>query len=543
VIAPADAPGEPRAPEEGRDLRGPAIGLVAALFALYAIGPWPAGVFQDDGIYVVLAKSLATGEGYRYVNLPGAPNATHYPPLYPAFLALIWKLYPSFPENVTAFKMANAALTGIAAVLAWGFARKQLRMGRWSAGLGVLLFSASAPMVLLTVMVLSEPLFLALLFPALILAERAVRSGRSRDAAAAAVMGGVLALVRTLGVLVVPALIVVLLLERRWRPALVAAVVAVAVLLPWQLWVSAHAGEVPGVLVGKYGSYFGWLAGAVRADGAGFLLDVARHNTRELIALGWVSTATDSMPLMARLVVSALLALFLGLGLLEGWKRAPTAVLFMIAYLAMVLIWPFDPARFMWGIWPLFGIVLALGVSTLYALSAVQARRFLRPIAVAGSAALMLGYGAYNWLEITNDRRGVVQGSVAKRARPLAEWVAAHTETTAVVATDDDVLIHLYTGRTTIPTGGFTPQEHLRPQTPAFAAEQLRALMSTYPVSFVLASTEFGTYAVRGLVQAVPAELGIVTGLETGAVFAPVRAPAVPCAGEACGNLTPGATK
>ncbi|MBC7897587.1 MAG: hypothetical protein H7066_19360, partial [Cytophagaceae bacterium] len=53
------------------------LGVLAATCVMLAIGPWPVGVFQDDGIYVVLAKSLATGEGYRFLQMPGAPNATH----------------------------------------------------------------------------------------------------------------------------------------------------------------------------------------------------------------------------------------------------------------------------------------------------------------------------------------------------------------------------------------------------------------------------------------------------------------------------------
>ncbi|HEX7122734.1 MAG TPA: hypothetical protein VF178_10230, partial [Gemmatimonadaceae bacterium] len=70
------------------------LAVLTASFAIWAIEPWPVGVFQDDGIYTILGKSLALGEGYRYLNLPGAPPATHYPPGYPLFLALLWRLAP-----------------------------------------------------------------------------------------------------------------------------------------------------------------------------------------------------------------------------------------------------------------------------------------------------------------------------------------------------------------------------------------------------------------------------------------------------------------
>ena len=74
--------------------------------------------------------------------------------------------------------------------------------------------------------------------------------------------------------------------------------------------------------------------------------------------------------------------------------------------------------------------------------------------------------------------RSVVQQSVADRARPLAEWVAANTDSTAVLATDDDVLMHLYTGRKAIPNSAFTPQEHLVEQSPAFAVQSLRTILA-----------------------------------------------------------------
>ena len=113
-------------------------------------------MFQDDGLYTVLAKSLATGHGYRFLNLPGAPNAIHYPPLYPAFLALLWKTWPDFPSNVVLFKFANAALTGLAAYFAFRFARARVGLGLAGATIATIAFTACAPVILLTVMVLSE---------------------------------------------------------------------------------------------------------------------------------------------------------------------------------------------------------------------------------------------------------------------------------------------------------------------------------------------------------------------------------------------------
>jgi hypothetical protein len=508
-----------------------ALGVVAAVCVGAAIEPWPVGVFQDDGVYAVLAKSLATGQGYRFIQMPGAPNATHYPPGYPLLLAALWKVSPSFPANVTLFKFANAALLGVVAAVTYRFARSRGQLSVGGAALTTLLFTSCTPLVLLSVMVLSEPLFMAILVSTLWLAER-VAAGESRrpllQGALAGAAIGVLALVRTLGVFVLPALLPVLAWRRQWRAAAATLASTVIVLLPWQLWVAAHQSEVPPVFLGKYGSYTGWLADAVRVEGLPWLIDVMRHNLGKLAFESWTHTGTVLAPMWVRVAATlGLLALLLP-GTWAALRRLPVMALFVLGYTAVVVAWPFAPARFVWGIWPLLGIVLALGVAQWVdwgrAATAVFPRRALMLVPAAVAPLLLTGYARFNYQSTRERWWSQVQGSVALRARPMAEWVNAYTNPTDVLATDDDLLVYLYTGRRTIPNGMFTAQEHLVPQTPAFAVKSLRTILDTYDVQYVLAGTEYATYAVRGLLQQQPPRLRIVTGLSRGAVFAPLAA-------------------
>ena len=77
------------------------IGLAAVGgFYVACINPASFGLYHDDGIYVVCAKSLATGQGYRIISLPHAPWQTKYPPFYPLLLSGVWRLYPDFPANL-----------------------------------------------------------------------------------------------------------------------------------------------------------------------------------------------------------------------------------------------------------------------------------------------------------------------------------------------------------------------------------------------------------------------------------------------------------
>ena len=132
----------------------------------------PVGVTNDDGMYVILAKSLATGHGYRWLNLPGMPAATHFPPGYPVMLALLWLLAPTFPANVILFKLANALFIAVAAGATFALARQRLAMS--DAAAAALTFGATLgiPMLTLSTIVMSEALFLALLVPTLLVAER-----------------------------------------------------------------------------------------------------------------------------------------------------------------------------------------------------------------------------------------------------------------------------------------------------------------------------------------------------------------------------------
>jgi hypothetical protein len=258
------------------------------------------------------------------VHLPDAPNATHYPPLYPLFLAALWKLSPSFPANVTLFKFANAMLVGLAAVLAWRFARRNLGLGPWTAALSVGAFTACAPIVLLGVMVLSEPMFLAGLFPVLMVCERAAASGSRRDALVAGVAGAMLSMVRTLGAVAIPATALVLAWKRRWMAAALVAVAGALVMLPWQLWVAAHAAEVPHVLAGKYGSYSGWLVEGMRAGGLPWMAQLVVFNLGQVVAQGWATLALDGLPEWLRWTATVVVTAFFAGGWWRLLRRAPS---------------------------------------------------------------------------------------------------------------------------------------------------------------------------------------------------------------------------
>jgi hypothetical protein len=54
------------------------LSYVVAVYGICYLAPGY-GLFDDDGVYLVTAKSLAEGTGYRIVSLPNAIPQTKYP--------------------------------------------------------------------------------------------------------------------------------------------------------------------------------------------------------------------------------------------------------------------------------------------------------------------------------------------------------------------------------------------------------------------------------------------------------------------------------
>ena len=463
-----------------------AITLIAAIVA---IEPLPVGVFYDDAQYVILAKALATGHGYRFLNLPGAPAATHFPPGYPAFLALLWRLSPSFPENVAVFKFANAVLLAAVAALTFGFARRRLQLPAWAAFIAALAGAATIPTLVLSSAIMSEPLFLALLLPLLVWAERAVdqrHDGRSALLLGAAI--GLLALVRTHGIALGAAAVLALLVRRRRRDALLAAAAMVAVLTPWALWVQVHDAALPPLVRGAYGSYIGWLVTGFRVRGMELMAVTIPDN----VATFWMTIARSLAPSGSRVIAGGIGAIYLaltGVGARACWRRAPVTMLFLGCYLAMVVCWPFSPLRFYWGIWPLLMLLPAAGTVALLHSASVRHGRLLRPVAGVAAFALCAGILLFNVRGFANSWWSSNARFHARRVLPQLAWVDRFAGANDVIGSDAEGAVYLYTGRPAVPMTTFTAAEYVGERSAAEESGVVANLVDRYRPRFLLATS------------------------------------------------------
>lgn len=465
----------------------PLVLFIAVLVAaILSITPWPIGAYEDDAIYAVLAKSLASGEGYRMLNLPGAPHATHYPPGYPFVLSLLWRMAPEFPDNVVIFKFANAVFLAIAALGMYWFIRPRLGMGSWFTAAVAAVGAASIPMLHLAGLVLSEPLFVALLFLALILADRTVDEGGHGRALTLGLVLGALTMVRTIGAMAIPAVFAVLLLRRRYSCAMIVAATAAVCIAPWQMWVGAYQGETAPFLVGKYGAYWPWMVDGYKAGGFDFARAVVLQNMAGVgNTISYWFMPSDSWWFRA-LALVALVPMVIT-GLLWMANRSGTIALFFLFYFGVIIIWPFDPQRFLIALWPCIAIIVSAGAMAAWKSTwRSPIGSSVRYAALAGAAYLAVGHAAYNVNGYRDQSWTIVQQRAGISARPLVEWVYDNTQPDDVLSTEDDVVVYLYTGRRGIPNSTFLASQRVTPFTADDFEHSMESMLTTFEPRYLV---------------------------------------------------------
>ena len=432
------------------------LGLLAFVAALWAQASIMVGVFYDDGIYVTAAKALASGLGYRNIHLPGAPPITHYPPLYPLVLSLAWRLWPSFPANVALLELCDAAALGGAAWLMAHHLRRRLPVSPPLAFVALAAGFVSFPLLSLLGVRMSEPLFLLLFAAAVAVADRdepGVVTG-----ALAGLLAGLATDAKSVGLSVVGGVVLALWLRRR-RAAAGAALAAAAVVCgPWFLWVALHVGQVDPRLA----NYTSYLAEA-RSAGLGSILRGLAG--RSLWAMAWIMLPSHGGVLdypIAALVLAAFVW-----GMVVAAKRAPALVASLSLYLLVVSLWPFPPFRFVWIIYPWTFALIAAGC-----VEAWTRGRWARLLVAALVLSVLVGYGPREAVSLSKRRFASTGQEMSQSFRWVVPSIAQELPDSAVVASEDEALIYLYTGRHAVPSALFqwkglgtramSPREHVR---------------------------------------------------------------------------------
>ncbi|MFN7934798.1 MAG: glycosyltransferase family 39 protein [Bryobacteraceae bacterium] len=417
-------------------------GLAAALTALaiaYSIAfRAPAvGAFHDDGVYIVTAKALAEGKGYRIISLPSEIPQTKYPALFPILLAAVWKWNPNFPENVPLLKLIPLLST-----LLWlGLSYRLLREEDLPAPVAAwicCLTAASTWVVYLGTMVLSEAPFAALTTASLLAFRRAERRASTRLLTVSAICAALAFHTRTLGLAWILAGALYLALGRRWRQALLFAAVAAILAAPWIWWVASQ--PQPAGAVDAYYSkenYQGWniLSNFTLSEKFTILLS---NLTMLLFAPGLLA----GIPAKGWL---ALGALAVGTATVAGlWKqRSGVFTLLFLVYGGIVCAWAWIPSRF---VVPFLPLILWHAWHSLENHPRVR-RSAMALITITAAISLTVGLEATLRLGYPPLPTPAANTDGWDRQEALLREIRRQTPPNAILLGNLDPLYYLYTGR------------------------------------------------------------------------------------------------
>lgn len=442
-------------------MRSPPPFLLAALSATALVGvagavlwsPTAVGVFNDDGVYVLLGKAIAQGEGLRYMGVAAEPPAPKFPPLYPILLAAVWAIWPSFPANVFAFKALNLLLAAVGAGLFAAYVARAFGVAwHWGAAAALAAF-LTVDTWRYAVVPLSEPLFLCTFVLALAAAaqvERQEQAGMPALALALAAMAAAL-YTRTIGVVLVPALVAGWALAGRRRAAAAAAAAGVIAVVPWFLWTRAASAEIPAPMAEILGPYGGWIAAEVGGAGAGYTAVLAR---RAADLAGRMFTVLLPGPPAPRAGFAPVVAAAGLAGTVWMWRSARSTVIAVAGFLMVLWLWPYSARRLVAPAVP--WLVLAVGAGFLAGARAGRPRLG----AVARVAGVIWGvwFVGGNVFGLTARRHDAVLLERSLLLMRAAEAVSTATPADAVVGAPELWAgLHLYTGRTVAPSARFRP--------------------------------------------------------------------------------------
>ncbi|HEY2843073.1 MAG TPA: hypothetical protein VGJ09_05455, partial [Bryobacteraceae bacterium] len=234
------------------------------------------GTYQDDGLFLIGAKSLSEHHGFRISNLPGEPFQTKYQPLHAWALAAIWSMNPNFPGNLRVVAIYQAllwaAFIGLAALL--------FRSLRFSAveSAGLCAFLALSPWIIYWATVpFSDYLFAALVCATFALLHR----GNPRWFLAAGVLAAAAYLTKSAGLLIVPAMLAGCWRKREWGHAGLFFIPLLPAVIGWTLWADSHRVASAQPILWYYTDYVGAF---FKNGGIHALPDIVAHNLFSIVA-------------------------------------------------------------------------------------------------------------------------------------------------------------------------------------------------------------------------------------------------------------------
>ena len=420
--------------------------------ALAAWRPTPAGVWHDDGIYVMVGKSLAQGDGLRYTGVVGAPAAVKFPPLYPGLLAVLWMVMGGIGAVTLVAEILNLVMIAAGgALFAWTLHVHGKIEQRAAITAGLLAF-VSADLLRTALIPLSEPLFIVIMTASLAAWGRATRE----KASGVVLLGALLALLvlaRTSGAAVVAGFAVALLLTAGLRRPLAVVAPALVVMTVWGAWAARQAREIPDGFADVLGPYVGWLLGQMFGAPVAFVSRLPGHavDVAERVAVLVLPGLNGPWLWLAALPLTA----YALVGARRLHRDFPPLPWIAGMYILLLLVWPYVDRRL---VSPLHPFVVSFVIAGTVEASRRIGRGRVRS-AVVGLAILWMG-----WYTVSSAGR-IARGWPVSAYQIRSAALATALETLATTAPPDAVVgapelwpaLHLHGGWTVVPSALFAP--------------------------------------------------------------------------------------
>jgi hypothetical protein len=454
----------------------------AAVLLIYALRlDGAAGLMVDDAWYVLLAKALAEGSGYRLISSPAGAIIPNYPPGFPAVLAPVFWLVPEFPSNIWLLKSISILAMGGVGGLTYLYLHRCRGLARdLSACAAIAVAITPAFVFLATSTVMSECVFTFAQLVTVVLIHFSVDSAESPQAMRLTVLAGLCAaasvFIRSAAAGLVLAVILLLVKDRLWRRAVwFGGIVAICV-LPWAVHVRTHAASDQeraahgGAVVYNYTDQF-WMRWAgtpemgratvfdlpARAatnlvdifarDVAGILLPTVLRGSaesgQEVVALGGkAGLSSGSMgSAAATMIISLALSAIVLLGFIRAvQERATVAEILLPLALATVAVWPFWSFRFVLPLTPFLFFYFVRGIQA------------ISPSAARVALLCIVGLDLFDHAGYILLPRppGVDWVSQAREVDAAVDWIGSSLDRHEGLAASNPALIYLRTGRKSV---------------------------------------------------------------------------------------------
>lgn len=347
------------------------LGLLLLIYTFLSILYFDPKLFTggDNAVYIALAESIASGNGYKNIYLPDTPEHTQYPPGFPLLLSLFIII---FGKNIFVLKVV-IFLTGLTALI---FMYKIVtKIFKDNAGLFLLFYLSIPILVLYNHWILSEIPFLFFSLGAIYFFIRFQEENKFWLFILSSVFAIFTFFTRTAGISLIIAYLLYLFIHRKYKPLFIFILLFLIFFIPWQIRISQAATS---------GGYLDQLLAKNP-----YQMELGRVGFFEMLIRIWENFVLYSFKIIPATILpllkSELILIFAGIvflafvlaGAINNFKCFTVIDVYFTISILVLFIWPkvWSSERFFLPIIPFFAIYFLKGIILLQ--NKLKAKYFL----------------------------------------------------------------------------------------------------------------------------------------------------------------------